>query len=220
MIWKYILYNSSSNWVCLSPCVAKDAKEKTLDGLLDICDDKNCCVSIGKCFVTIFLFILLAIPYILIFFWIDLCNYLCCKNTIHYKKVAGCEKTSRKLFKDRTAFCEDLWEVFDGVSEQEWNEENIGICSNCRYKPDTISWIMSNQNNKSIDISNNSRQNLSAENTQGNLINLNDIVSFNLSNPAFNLPFFFQKNWSILWSRKKIIKWNAWTKKQKIILFK
>ena len=167
----YILYKSCTKWICCS-CIRKG------DSSIESLCSGNCCEVICISILMIFS----AIFYILSCFWIDLINYCCTGKKQKYKVVRGYIKKDKKISTENSIYTENIWNEVDGLSEDQWNNENIGVCSNCNYTPSTFLKYI--QNEEYIKIPNEidtTDNNINYQtNNQGlNLVNINNIISIN-----------------------------------------
>lgn len=165
LIKTYILYESVSYFICCSTF-----REGPWDW------DKICNEKIGFIIVLCLCLFILSIVYVLIFFWIDLIHYFCCKTKKNYSQVIGGSKDSKVVHKEKGIYVDNIWNELDGLSEEQLNYEEVGICSNpnCRYTPPTFlefihSPINLDETNQQINIEQNGKD----------FLDMNELILFN-----------------------------------------
>ena len=199
-IWKYILYESfktEKKWVCLSSCrdylsIEKENNEEQEEE--DVC---------WKCIFIIFKFCIIIVPYILIFLWIDIYKYYNKQQEIEYINAKGLKKEDNKSIKIyKKVVCRDIWEKLDGLSEIEWRNNIKIICSNCKYQTNAINEFMGQPLDEQE--LGNSRIILNPS-VQGNLVKINDIITFNLNGLGINFPTSCVKTDKFLVAENKLL---------------
>ena len=148
------------------------------------CTGGDCAEGVCICILVIIGLVLFLPFYLLIFLWIDIYNYNHHEKK-KYQGVAGFEKNTITFQTFIYFICKDIWDKIDGLTVEDWNQNTLLICPNCKYKGESLLEFIENKED-------NPNNETTIEILNGEQKNQNDIIVFNFAG-NFTYPISFSK---------------------------
>lgn len=167
-----------------NPPSVSDGSEVSDESICKNCTGGDCAEGVCICILVIIGLVLFLPFYLLIFLWIDIYNYNHHEKK-KYQDVAGFEKNTITFKRFIYFICKDIWDEIDGLTVEDWNQNTLLICPNCKYKGESLLEFIENKED-------NPNNETTIEILNGEQKNQNDIIVFNFAG-NFTYPISFSK---------------------------